>query len=145
MDLNGPLDKRENRDIIIITNRQGGTDPAKATPSSLLLFYSMRYDKGTDPFYKSRPWRQLRRQAMQRDNYLCQDCLAAKVRGEKIRPRPATVVHHILPKETYPELAMDLDNLVSLCDACHNKRHPEKGWREAPSQAASKSVRIIKV
>ena len=105
----------------------------------------MIYDKKADPFYKSRAWRTLRREALQRDGYLCQDCLAAKAAGEMIRPRAATVVHHIKPRELYPELAMDLDNLISLCDACHNKRHPEKGAREGSVKPAPAGVRIIKV
>lgn len=84
--------------------------------------------------------------ALQRDYYICQDCLAAKRRGEMIRPRSASVVHHILPRDKYPELALDLDNLVSLCDACHNKRHPEKGGGAAVDAAEAKlGVRIIKV
>ena len=103
------------------------------------------YHKETDPFYKSRAWRKLRRQALQRDNYLCQDCMAAKAAGEMIRPRDATVVHHIRPRETCPERELDLDNLISLCDACHNKRHPEKGWGDGPAKPTPAGVRIIKV
>lgn len=128
--------------IYIITKNWQG---AKATTSSLFVFLGMYYDKQADPFYKSRAWRALRREALQRDNYLCQDCLAAKAAGEMIRPREATVVHHIKPREFYPELAMDLDNLVSLCDACHNKRHPEKGQREGSAKPTPGGVRIIKV
>ena len=41
--------------------------------------------------------------------------------------REATEVHHIKHLDEYPELAYDNDNLVSLCHACHNARHPEKG------------------
>ena len=104
----------------------------------------MYYDKKADPFYRTKAWRQLRRQALQRDHYLCQDCLAAKARGEMVRPRGAVVVHHIKPREQYPELSLELDNLVSLCDACHNKRHPEKGRREVEAPPPT-GVRIIKV
>jgi predicted kinase len=35
------------------------------------------------------------------------------------------VVHHIKQLEEYPELALDPDNLVSLCNLCHNREHPE--------------------
>ena len=103
------------------------------------------YDKKADPFYLSRAWRNLRAQALERDHYLCQDCLAEKARGGMIRPRPATAVHHIKPRELYPELALDLDNLISLCDACHNRRHPEKGSGEARPAQAPAGVRVIKV
>ena len=106
----------------------------------------MRYEKKPDPFYKSAAWRKLRRTALQRDLYMCQDCLAAKRRGEMVRPRDAVVVHHIVPVTERPDLMMDLDNLISLCDACHNKRHPEKGG--SPGQEAvtpPEGIRVIKV
>ena len=64
-------------------------------------------------FYQGRPWRKVRTMALQRDRYLCQFCL----RKKKITT--ATEVHHIKPLEDYPELGLDLDNLVSLCWSCH--------------------------
>ena len=45
--------------------------------------------------------------------------------GRRVNVR-ATMVHHVKPLEMYPDLALDLDNLVSLCDDCHDKAHPEK-------------------
>ena len=39
------------------------------------------------------------------------------------------MVHHIKPRRDYPELALVDSNLISLCDECHNKMHPEKGGR----------------
>ncbi|MDD4312265.1 MAG: HNH endonuclease [Eubacteriales bacterium] len=60
---------------------------------------------------------------MRRDKYLCQDC---KRYG---RNKPAVVAHHIEPITERPELAYVLSNRRALCDACHNKRHPEKGGR----------------
>ena len=35
-------------------------------------------------------------------------------------------VHHIKHVDEFPELAYEDNNLVSLCQACHNKAHPEK-------------------
>nr|DAR84995.1 MAG TPA: HNH endonuclease [Caudoviricetes sp.] len=32
-------------------------------------------------------------------------------------------VDHIKELEFYPEFALDIDNLRTLCKACHNKRH----------------------
>lgn len=106
----------------------------------------MRYDKQADPFYKTALWRRARRQALERDMFICVDCMAAFRRREISAPRPATVVHHIKPRSERPDLALVLENLISLCDACHNKRHPEKGGsgaRETPPTPAG--VRIIKV
>lgn len=106
----------------------------------------MYYGKQTDPFYKSDPWKRIRKVALARDHGICQDCLEAKRRGERRRARWAVMVHHILPREKYPELELELDNLVSLCDSCHNKRHPEKGKaRENKAAPAPSGVRIIKV
>ena len=105
----------------------------------------MRYDKKADPFYKSRAWRNARAQALQRDGYLCRDCMEAKARGEMIRPRAATTVHHIQPVELRPDLRLDLDNLISLCDACHNKRHPEKGGQNGEKTEVPSAIRVITV
>lgn len=107
----------------------------------------MRYDKQTDPFYKSALWRRARRQALERDLYMCAECMAAWRRRELPAPRPATVVHHIKPRSERPDLALNLDNLQSLCDACHNKKHPEKGGgpQDRSEAAAPGGARIIKV
>lgn len=102
------------------------------------------YPPKANPFYRSPAWRRLRAQALERDHYICQDCLARKQRGERLRPRQASVVHHIQPVKERPDRMLDIDNLVSLCDACHNKRHPEKGAAEAKA-APPPGVRIIKV
>lgn len=72
-------------------------------------------------FYNSAAWQKVREAALIRDHYLCQPCL----RRERLTP--ATTVHHIKPIETHPELALDPDNLESICPACHNREHPEKG------------------
>ena len=108
---------------------------------------NMYYGKKADPFYKSAAWRRVRKAALERDHYLCQDCMAAKARGEMVRPRMATVVHHVLTVEQRPDLRLEMDNLVSLCDACHNKRHPEKGCGTEQRNAApnASGIRIIKV
>lgn len=71
-------------------------------------------------FYKSSEWKDKRRQILRRDNYECQRC---KREGRFSR---ATTVHHIKHLIDYPELALDDENLESLCDACHNLEHPEK-------------------
>lgn len=103
----------------------------------------MRYEKRVDPFYKSTLWRRARMQALERDLFMCVECMNAAERGEMPAPRPATVVHHIIPRAERPDLELDLENLQSLCDACHNKKHPEKG--QPIEQSAPMGVRIIKV
>ena len=66
-------------------------------------------------FYRSKAWRQARALALHRDMYSCRDC------GGR-----ATEVHHV--RELNPEniddpaIALGLDNLMSLCRACHSAR-----------------------
>lgn len=60
-------------------------------------------------------WRRVRTQALKRDKYLCQHCIAAD------RVTSAVDVHHILKLTTYPHLRLALSNLRSLCKGCHAK------------------------
>lgn len=66
-------------------------------------------------------WQSMRKAILKRDHYLCRDC---KRYG---RYRAAVLVHHIEHYDVRPDLALEPSNLISLCNACHNKRHPEKG------------------
>ena len=70
--------------------------------------------------YKDIKWRKKRAAILRRDGYLCQMC---KRYG---RYTQATTVHHIQHVDEHPELAFLDDNLISVCEKCHNKLHPEK-------------------
>lgn|SRR5690606_1700796 len=70
-----------------------------------------------DRFYKSKQWRRKREIILRRDEYQCQECR----RYGKVTP--ATTVHHIFPLEIYPELKLVNDNLISLCNKCHESMH----------------------
>lgn len=79
-------------------------------------------------FYVSREWKDKKKQIIIRDNNLCQRCLGnwsdgkhpiekiKLTRGTKERP---LYVHHIKPMKDYFELALEDDNLISLCFECH--------------------------
>lgn len=71
-------------------------------------------------FYQSKAWRTLRAYRLRYDN---QECQACKQQGKHT---PATVVHHVVHVRDNPSLALDLFNLQSLCNSCHNLAHPEK-------------------
>lgn len=71
-----------------------------------------------DAFYKTTDWTSKRLVAIRRDNKECQAC---KARGRVSTGR--LVVHHIKTLEAYPELALDLDNLITLCHSCHEMVH----------------------
>ena len=84
-------------------------------------------------FLDSARWLRKRAAVLRRDGYICQDC---KRYGRKT---PATLVHHVIPFAEDAARALDEKNLVSLCEACHNRRHPERAkGREAPPVAAEK-------
>lgn len=80
-----------------------------------------------------------------RDRYMCRDCMERFEAGYGIRPRRATMVHHMIPLEERPDLALDLDNLRSLCDECHNRRHPEKNQNRKKSEKEPTRMRVIRV
>lgn len=72
-------------------------------------------------FYRSMAWRNVRGYVFIRDQMLCQDCL------KKGLYTPAREVHHIIELTpdniTDPEIALNPDNLISLCRKCHYERH----------------------
>lgn len=76
----------------------------------------------TEEFYHTDAWKKKRKYILKkRDKERCQLC---KRYGRMVQ---ATMVHHIKPLDEYPELGLVNSNLISLCDSCHNKQHPEKG------------------
>ncbi|WP_210090674.1 HNH endonuclease [Paenibacillus turicensis] len=93
--------------------------------------------KKVKPFYKSKEWRKCREMILIRDHYLCQSCLKKGI------IKSANTVHHIKQLEDYPELALEPTNLESICPACHNHEHPEKGRREKEPQKKRSAVVIV--
>ncbi len=57
-----------------------------------------------------------RKDVLKRDNYTCQRCGAKSARLN---------VHHVKPFALYPELRLDVNNGVTLCDKCHIQVHKE--------------------
>ena len=107
-------------------------DNERASDRQLMLLFSFLHggvllsatiqkkEKTVTDFYRSIKWKHKREAILRRDNYLCQNC---KRYGRYVE---AITVHHIKHYDEFPELALDNNNLVSLCNACHNKAHPEK-------------------
>lgn len=77
-----------------------------------------------DKFYKNKDWLIKRAEALKRDNNECQMC---KANG---KVTIAQCVHHKKHLKDHPELALDINNLKSLCNACHNSVHPEKQFKQ---------------
>lgn len=74
-------------------------------------------DSKYNKFYKSREWEVLRQVAIVRDKGLCQDCL----NNNKIVP--FYTVHHIIPIKVDWSKRLNTDNLICLCESCHQIRH----------------------
>lgn len=78
-------------------------------------------------FYGSSAWRKLRQLCLGRDHY---ECLWCKAEGRLTTQYDSILeVDHIKELEQHPELALDLDNLRTLCKDCHNKRHDRMNYR----------------
>lgn len=89
-------------------------------------------DKEVKQFYNSKDWKQKRISILKRDKHECQDCIErlkyAKENDIKLNAtdreiRHAEQVHHIKELKDCPDMALDDDNLISLCNICHNARH----------------------
>jgi len=76
-----------------------------------------RTDDKEQSFYKSNGWKIARKKALARDEYLCQDC---KKIGQIV---PAITVHHIVPIKEEWSLRLVIENMISLCESCHQQRH----------------------
>lgn len=73
--------------------------------------------KQTSPFYRDPRWARLRRAILQRDGYQCQ---ISRRYGKHI---PADTVHHIFPRERYPEYQWAAWNLIAVSRAVHDTLH----------------------
>ena len=74
-----------------------------------------------DPFYTSKEWRKLRQRVLHRDGHKCVGC------GVSVQGKGMSRVDHILTRRERPDLAMEINNLRSLCPGCDNRRHRDKG------------------
>lgn len=67
--------------------------------------------------YKEKRWLRLRERVLKRDKYACQEC---KRYG---KANDAQMVHHMFPSKEVPQYSYLIDNLISLCNKCHNEMH----------------------
>lgn len=78
--------------------------------------YNAKRDPEIQKFYNSKAWRSKREYILVRDNYTCQECLK---HNKTIKA--AVEVHHIIKVKDNINLALDNNNLISLCTRCHKK------------------------
>ena len=75
------------------------------------------------PFYSSKAWREMRQMIKLRDKYRCTIC------GIGLRERGSSQVDHIIPRSKAPALALDPNNLRTLCRPCHIKYDQARGHK----------------
>ena len=77
--------------------------------------YAKKHYPAYSYHWSSKTWKRVRLKALERDNYSCQHCGSAE----------DLVVHHIVAFADYNgnPSAHELDNLVTLCRACHHRLH----------------------
>ena len=83
--------------------------------------------KQSHKFYKSKHWFVIRRVKLAK-NPLCERCLRRGVNTL------ATVVHHKVPHKGDWSRFLDMENLESLCKACHDsdaQQEDDRGYSEA--------------
>ena len=73
--------------------------------------------KRADPFYKLPRWERTRAAILRRDGYMCRESARFGKRAE------ANTVHHIFPRDLFPEYQWEPWNLVSLAGDVHDKMH----------------------
>lgn len=84
----------------------------------------------SDDFYDWTEWDHTRKSVLCLDRWECQLC---KQRG---RYGKAMIVHHVKHLKDRPDLALSVVDpntqerqLISLCRACHEELHPERGLK----------------
>jgi hypothetical protein len=83
--------------------------------------------KETD-FYRSNAWLKLRTQAFEKYGNRCACCGVTPTQDPNVRLH----VDHIKPRSIHSELALDINNLQILCEACNlgKSNWSEKQWRD---------------
>ena len=79
--------------------------------------FAWKKDRSMIGFTDTPEYNIFRLKILARDNYACQKC---GIRGAK-GIRPILEIHHIKPRSIYPELAMEENNVQTLCKECHKK------------------------
>ncbi|MBO6269297.1 MAG: HNH endonuclease [Clostridium sp.] len=76
---------------------------------------------------KSERWRRLRAVILRRDGYQCQ---LSKRYGKTVE---AEMVHHIFPRDEFPEYTWEPWNLISLSQEQHNTLHDRTTGQLTPA------------
>lgn len=80
----------------------------------------MNYNDKYQSFYQSTEWKQLRRQVMLENDYLCAEC------KRKGKVKQAKAIHHKITLDEDYNKRLEWDNLEPLCRKCHNEAHDRR-------------------
>ena len=102
-----------------------------------------KFHRGGDPFYKTAKWKHLREVVLRRDGYVCQ---YYRRFGKTVQ---ADMVHHIFPREDFPEYQYCAWNLIALSTEAHNIMHDrstndltDEGWALLRRTAKQRGVNV---
>jgi len=87
-----------------------------------------------DPWYSSSEYQIWRKYIFELDDGLCVYC-----------GQPATSAHHILPQKTHPNLSLDTENGISVCEKCHYKYGHRDPWCTTGKLSTLICERIIRI
>jgi hypothetical protein len=118
------INENAKRGIFLATPNEIITDIEKDYTNKIQLSYLIRLVKNdaTLTFYSMSLWQNIREKVRQRDHYECQRCAYNKRLRTSIKSGDLHV-HHICELEKFPELALNLNNLITVCHECHNIIH----------------------
>lgn len=76
------------------------------------MFFAAKYDYDITRYGNTKKWLKLK-----------SEMIYEKGRCEICKSNQSLCVHHILPRSSNPELALDNENLMLLCKECHIEIH----------------------
>jgi len=82
------------------------------------LFFTSGYDFDITSFKNKEKWLELKSKVLY-ETGRCEICQSDRF----------LQVHHILSRSSNPELAMDRENLMVLCESCHKNMHKEDKYK----------------
>lgn len=102
-------------------------------PLPKLAIKLAKIKKSSEGFYQTVQWKRIRYQALVNCGAICQCCGASKKTGAILH------VDHIKPRSLFPNLALDINNLQVLCEACNMGKFNTNAtdWRDQWTAAAS--------
>jgi len=86
----------------------------KKTKEDNLTFFKLKYDFDITSLRLNKEWLKIKSFVLRQKGY-CEICKSNNM----------LEIHHILSRSKFPELSMDKENLIVLCQQCHKKIHEE--------------------